>query len=264
MLSHLYIGKGLMFRILLWGFPVAWLTALYVQRVCPDSDLLTLFIVALIPTLAMFSLTFSLPQNIVPEIEMLFASHRILAPCWDLISRILSLIFIAVVFTVMEIYVLFGLIEPYFNLCVIGKMAMESLFWGRIHVDLEPCTLLKVSISLSLTVFCACIISEVPAHFLHLIRFFRTFLPETIRRLFCAPAFVLISTFGVIYVSRLESFGAALMLSIVPALAISQTMLRQLPDMVPELGELVMMMDKKIEQPLDLPGVLKWIGRKIA
>ena len=31
MLSHLYIGKGLMFRILLWGFPVAWLTALYVQ-----------------------------------------------------------------------------------------------------------------------------------------------------------------------------------------------------------------------------------------
>ncbi len=47
------------------------------------------------------------------------------------------------------------------------------------------------------------------------------------------------------------------------AFSIYPGLLNQLPDIVPEMGEVVSRLDPGIEGRVDLPGVFKWLGQKL-
>ena len=261
--SQLYINKALPVRIILWALPIAWLTALTLQETGIHHNLLILFSLALLPTLCLLDRSFRLAHQLVPEVEMLLAKYIMPARLWEALSRCLSLIFVSTVITVVALYLLMGVIESGFSLPFIPPLHIEIPSWGRIPLDLTPPGLVEVAFTLSITVFCICAVPSIVAQLLHVVKGFYLPLPSPIKLLVFGPAFVFVSALGVSCFNYVEPFVGAILLAIVPTFSIYPALLSQLPDIVPEMGEMVSRLDPRVREPLDLPGVFKWLGRKL-
>ena len=261
--SQIYINKGLPVRIFLWGGPIAWFTALILQETGMHHSLLTLFCLALLPALSLLDRSFRLVNQLVPEIEMLLSAYTAPARLLECLSRCLSLILVSTVVSVMSLYLLLGVIESGFSLPFIPSLCIESPSWGRIPLDLTPLGLVKVAFTISLTVFCICAVPAIVAQLFHAVKGFYLPLSGPVKLLVFGPPFVFFSALGICGFNRMEPFSGALLLAIVPTFAIYPALLSQLPDIVPEMGELVCRLDPRIDEPLDLTGVFKWLGRRL-
>lgn len=261
--SQLYSNKSLPVRILLWGAPIAWLTALNLQETGIQQNLLILFFWALPPALCLLDRSFRLTHQLVPELEMLLAAYDTPARLWEVLSRCLALIFVSTVISVMALYVLLGVIDSGFSRPFMPLPHMESPSWGQIPLDLTPPGLVEVAFMLSLTVFCICAVPSVFAQLLHAVKSFYLPLSAGIKLLVFGPVFLFVSALGISCFNHLEPFSGAILLAIAPTFSIYPGLLNQLPDIVPEMGEVVSRLDPGIEGRVDLPGVFKWLGQKL-
>jgi hypothetical protein len=190
---------------------------------------------------------------------MLLSAYTAPARLLECLSRCLSLIFVSTVVSVMSLNLLLGLIESDFSL----PFQMESPAWGRIPLDLTLLGMVEVAFTFSLTVFCVCIVPAILAQLFHAVKGFYLPLSGPVKLLVFGPVFVFFSALGICGFNQLEPFSGALLLAIVPTFAIYPALLSQLPDIVPEMGELVFRMDPRVNEPLDLTGVFKWLKRKL-
>jgi len=125
--SHLYVNKRLPVRILLWGLPIAWLSALTLQQTGMGSTLLTSFFLTLFPSIGLQNQAFRLAQGTVPELELLLTAYPPLAQLWEGLSRFMSLIFVSTVISVMVLYLLSGLLESGFRPLLMPPFRIQSL-----------------------------------------------------------------------------------------------------------------------------------------
>jgi hypothetical protein len=263
LLSQLYRNKSLPVRILLWGFPIAWLTALYLQEIGISHDLLFLFFLGVLPALCLMDRSFRLAHQLVPEVEMLLVRYSMPARLWEALNHCLSLIFISTVISVMALYLLLGVIESGFSRAFMPFPHIESPSWGRIPLDLTPPGLVEVAFMLSLTVFCICAVPSVAAQLFHALKGFYVPLSSPIKFLVFGPVFLFVSALGISCFHQLEPFFGAILLAIVPTFSIYPGLLNQLPDIVPEMGEVVCRLDPGVGETVNLAGVFKWLGRKV-
>ena len=233
--SQVYINKGLAVRVFLWGVPIAWLTAWILQEAGMHHSLLILFCLALLPALSLLDRSFRLVNQLVPEAEMLLSAYTAPARLLECLSRCLSLIFVSTIVSVMSLNLLLGLIESGFSL----PCQVESPAWGRIPLDLTLPGMVEVAFTFSLTVFCVCIVPAILAQLFHAVKGFYLPLSGPVKLLVFGPVFVSFSALGICGFNQLEPFSGALLLAIVPTFAIYPALLSQLPDIVPEMGELV-------------------------
>jgi hypothetical protein len=261
--SQLYVNKRLPVRILLWGLPITWFTALTLQQNGVEQTLLNTFFLTLLPCIGLLNPTFRFVHDIIPELELLLTGYPPLAQLWEGLSRCLSLIFVSTVISVMALYFFLGLYESGLNAPAMGLFHIESPSWGRIPLDLTPLGMLEVAAMLSLTVFFICAVPSIFGQLLHAIRSFYMPLTGPVKLLVFGPVFVFFSALGIRCFNHVEPLGGAIVLAIVPTFSIYPALLNQLPDIVPEMGELVRRLDPRVKGPVDLPGVFKWLGRKL-
>ena len=170
--SYLYWNRGRYVRILLWGLPLTWLSALIMQETGLTDSFQIAFSLALLPSMGLFSRCFSFAYDMMPELDLFLTPYPRLSGLWGVLHHSLALILLSSILSVMVLYLLEAVLETQAAFTFPTVFRVESARWGDIPFDLSEPDRIKLSLELTFTVFIICAGLAVIARLTNAVRYF--------------------------------------------------------------------------------------------